>query len=136
MEKEDKICHLTEKTKTKSLIDKINNNDYIRSPDEELLQMTRQETKTILMARYGMLQCGINFKGTEKLQCPACNILDSEDHRLNSCKSWQDTNLFNDTEKIPFDCVYSTDIAVLRNVIPKIENVWNTRSAHGTMNTP
>ena len=28
---------LVEKTKTKSLIDKINNNEYTRSPDEELL---------------------------------------------------------------------------------------------------
>ena len=127
---------LVEKTKTKSLIAKINNNEYTRSPDEELLQMTRQETKTILMARFGMLQCGVNFKGTEKLQCPTCNILDDEDHRLNSCQSWQDTNLFNVAEKIPFESVYSTDITVLRNIIPKIENIWNTRSAHGTMNTP
>ena len=97
--------------------------------------MTRQETKTILMARYGMLQCGVNYKGTVQLQCLTCNVLDNEDHRLNACKSWQETNLFNETDKIPFECVYSTDVTVLRNIIPKIENVWNTRSAHGTMNT-
>ena len=96
--------------------------------------MTRQETKTIIMARYGMLECGTNYKGTTKSQCSACNVIDNEDHRLNFCQSWQDTNLFGETEKIPFDCIYSTDIVVLRGIIPKIEHIWNTRSAHGTMN--
>ena len=86
------------------------------------------------MARFGMLQCGVNYKGTINQQCSTCNTLDNEEHRLNYCKLWQDMNLYNEAEKIPFEHVYSADITVLRNIIPKIENIWNTRSAHGTMN--
>ena len=97
--------------------------------------MTRQETKTILMARFGMLDCGANYKSTKSLQCTTCNLLDNEDHRLNTCKSWHETNFYNEIEKIPFESVYSSDTTVLRNIIPKIEQVWNTRTAHGSMNT-
>ena len=53
--------------------------------------MTKQETKTILMARFGMLVCGANYEGTESLQCTTCNLLDNEDHRF-----------YNEIEKIPF----------------------------------
>ena len=127
--------NLIEKTKTKSIINKITSHEYTRSPCEEFLLMTKQETKTILMARFGMLVCGANYKGTESLQCTTCNLLDNEDHRLNTCKSWHEINFYNEIEKIPFDSVYSNDTVVLRNIIPKIEQVWNTRTAHGSMNT-
>ena len=46
-----------------------------------------------------------------------------------------ETNFYNEIEKIPFESVYSSDTTVLRNIIPKIEQVWNTRTAHGSMNT-
>ena len=45
-----------------------------------------------------------------------------------------DTNCYDDDEKVNFETVYFNDINVLRSIIPKIEGVWNTSNAHGTMN--
>ena len=42
-------------------------------------------------------------------------------------------NYCDHEQKIPFKNIYSNDITVLRDIIPKIENVWNTNCAHGTM---
>ena len=125
----------TPKTKTATIIDKIRQDNYKRQPEKEFLSMTKRETKTIMTARYGMLQCGRNFKGTEKLTCQSCKVLDDENHRLNSCPKWSDINLANETEKANFHDVYSGDIHILRNIIPHIETLWNVKNAHGTMNT-
>ena len=65
-------CYKTEdgikvpKTKTHTIIDKISNEEYKRSPEHELLHMTKHETKTVIIARYGMLECGKNYKWTQK----------------------------------------------------------------------
>ena len=81
-----------------------------------------------------MLQCGKNYKGTLSELCNQCKSVDDEDHRLNYCIKWRNTNYYDVTEKINFDLIYLADIEVLRYVIMKIEKVWNTRNAHGTMN--
>ena len=86
-----------------------------------------------MIARYKMLDCGINFKGSRSILCPTCKKTDNEDHRLNYCTRYRTTNNCDYDEKVNFDDVYSSDISVLKNVIRKIENVWNTRVAHGTM---
>ena len=109
--------------------------EYVRSPEQELLKSTRQETKTILIARYGMLECGKNFKGSSNPNCSACHCTDDESHRMNYCRLWRSINLFDETNKLDFNLVYSHDINILRTIIPKIEQVWNTKNAHGTMNT-
>ena len=83
-----------------------------------------------------MLECGKNFRGSLKELCNECNIYDDENHRLNHCSKWKDTNLYNNDEKVDINLMYSNDINVLRQIISKIEGVWNIKTAHGTMNTP
>ena len=97
--------------------------------------MTKHETKTIMIARYGMLECGQNFKGTLKENCDQCDTIDNEDHRLNHCIKLREMNFHDADDKVKFDDIYSNDAYVLKNVILAIEKVWNTRNAHGTMRT-
>ena len=86
-----------------------------------------------MIARYGMLECGNNFKGTMNAFCDSCKVLDDENHRLNYCEKYNDINFVSADEKIDFDLVYSRDINELRKILPRINDVWDTRNAHGTM---
>ena len=145
IEKKNKIrlledCHKevdgqkTRKTKTSFIVDHIENQDYQRTPLNEILQSTKTETKTLLTARFGMLECGRNFKGTKDKQCVKCGVLDDETHRLNHCTLYEQINFCSSVEKVDFRDTYSTDICMLRAVIPKIQQVWNIKSANGSMN--
>ena len=133
-------CYKTEngtttlKTKTAHLASILREDNYERSPQKELALCTKQETKTLIIARFGMLECGVNFKGTMREICRTCNTLDNEHHRLNECTNYRELNFSNEDTKVNFQDVFSTDINVLRNVIPKIQQVWNVKNAHGTMN--
>ena len=59
-------CHKKEngtlvvKSKTAHIIDRIENPSYQRKPLNVILQLTKQETKTLIIARYRMLECGRN----------------------------------------------------------------------------
>ena len=118
------------KTKTRSIVERMSNSTYTRTPEPTILQ-TKQTTKTILIARYGMLDCGNNFKGSSKGICITCNKIDDEDHRLNECPKWTDSET---NEKINFDLIYSTDIEEIYPVLTRVNQLWNTRYAHGSMN--
>ena len=91
-------CHKTyggnrvPKTKTRSIIEKINTSEYTRKPETTILRMTKLETKTLITARYGMLECGKNLGGTIGGTCSECNVYDDENHRLNYCKRWKEIN--------------------------------------------
>ena len=123
------------KTKTKSIINHISKQEYKRGPNKELLSCTKQEAKTILIARYRMLECGTNFKGTIKELCNNCNVLDDETHRLNYCEKYKTVNYYESDLKVDFNDIYSADIHTLRVLLPKIEKVWNTKNANGSMNS-
>ena len=122
-------CHkkengvLTPKTKTKHIIQHLNGNTYQRAPLNEILYCTKQQTKTILIARFGMLECGKNFKGSLKETCTQCNEIDDEDHRLNHCRKYQDINLYNSACKVNFNDVFSSNEQTVRNIIAHIEKV-------------
>ena len=120
------------KTKTKSIISKITREGYVRSPEPMILRSTKYEAKTILIARYGMLDCGVNFKGTMRPICVTCNTRDNEDHRLNECPKWGGA-VENEVEKINFEDIYSDDIDKIRAVIKKLTKIWNTKNANGSM---
>ena len=79
-----------------------------------------------------MLECGKNHKGTLSLKCITCDIEDDEDHRLNDCPKWQHRSSYGQ-ERVNFKEIYSNDISTLRKIIPAIQNLWNVKSAHGTM---
>ena len=80
-----------------------------------------------------MLECGANFKNSRSITCLTCKKTDDEDHRLNHCVRYRAINYHDQVEKVNFADVYSADINVLKKMIEKIETVWNTRNAHGTM---
>ena len=80
-----------------------------------------------------MLECGKNYRGTITENCLTCNVIDNEEHRLNVCMRFSDTNYSNDTEKIPLETIYSEDVNSLRIIIERIEKIWNVKTGHGTI---
>ena len=133
-------CHKTEnntqirKTKTAHIVDTIQERTYTRGPSPEILQCNKQETKTLIIARFGMLECGKNFKGTLNELCSTCNEFDNENRRLNDCPLYKNVNLFNTHCKVNFMNIFSTDVNTFKPVIKLIEKVWNVQTAHGSMN--
>ena len=89
------------KTKTETIAQKLDKDQYKRSLQTEFLYMTKNETKTVMIARYGMLDCGKNYKGTASSNCSTCKVYNNENHRLNSCKKWNFNN--------PLDTDFSVD---------------------------
>ena len=134
-------CHKTEngenkrKSKTAHIVDKIKDPAYRRGPLEELTKCTKLETKTILLSRFRMLECGNNFKGSYSANCNVCDTKDDEKHRMNYCSKFRTTNNYDCQNKIEFDKVFSVNIETLRDIIPKISQIWNARNANGTMLT-
>ena len=122
------------KTKTREIVDYIENEHYQREVGRDILQFSKQETKTLIISRYRMLECGNNFKGTHCSKCEKCLKLDDEEHRLNHCVKYRTINHFDDVDKVDFQMIYSTDCAKLKNIIHEITKVWNLRNSHGTMN--
>ena len=121
------------KTKTKSILEKLLEPHYVRQPEKEILYTTKYETKTILIARYGMLVCGANFKGTMKSTCQTCNVMDDEKHRLNICPLWNDPDDIETRALIDFDVIHSPDIEKIRPMLKEIGRLWNTKCAGGSM---
>ena len=121
------------KTKTASIIPIITEHSYRRAPQFTILKTSKQETKTIMMTRYGSLECGKNFKGTLTLNCDICNCLDDETHRINLCPKWKDVNLFYSDTKLDFSQVYSNTLTEIRTITAQIIKIWNTNNACGTI---
>ena len=97
--------------------------------------MTKNETKTVMIARYGMLDCGKNYKGTASSNCSTCNVYDNENHRLNSCKKWNFNNPLDTDFSVDFNNIFSNDVNVLKVLIPYIQSVWNVKNGHGSIRT-
>ena len=88
-----------------------------------------------MIARYAMLECGKNYKGTMSLMCSDCCSIDDEEHRLNNCPKYGNINYVNDDCAIRFDTIFSDKIDDLKLIIPRIANVWNVKSGQGSMST-
>ena len=124
----------TPKTKSAHIIPKLNDTNYTRKPLEELSHLSKREAKTLIIARYGMLECGRNFKGTQSEQCITCCCIDDEEHRLNVCPLYSSTNYNDYSDKIKFETIFSNNIVTIREILPRIANVWNTKIGQGSMN--
>ena len=98
-----------------------------------LLKCSKQETETILIARFGMLECGFNFKGTQSETCATCNDIDNENHRLNHCERFRAFNLFNSRDEVNFKKIYTSNIEDIRSMLGKLSKVWNTFKGVGSM---
>ena len=83
-----------------------------------------------------MLECGVNYKGTMAQICRSCEVTDDENHRLNECTNFSETNRANDPLKSNFEHVYSTNDDTLKAIINDIQNVWELRYANGRMRKP
>ena len=86
-----------------------------------------------MIARFRMLQCGNNYKGTMNHICDTCDCLDDEEHRLNWCSKFAHNNFRNNPDKIEFDTIYSDDICTIRNAISRIRTVWDVSNGNGSM---
>ena len=95
------------KTKTSHIVDQIEDPSYQRTPLKELLKFTKQETKAIMLGRYGMLECGKNFEGTKSVNCGNCNVHDDEGHRINDCSKFRTVNYFDNDTKVDFNLIFS-----------------------------
>ena len=120
------------KSKTAFLIDEIDSDQYERKLMEPIQKLNRHQTKGLFLS-FRMLECGRNFKSTLPEVCPTCDVTDNEHHRLNICTRFRQTNLCDTVNKVNFEDVFSSDIAVITNALSHIENVWNLKLGHGSM---
>ena len=88
----------------------------------------------LIIARFGMLECGKNFKGTMNEICLNCNTRDTEEHRLNECSNYLNVNYVDHDENIPFSSIYSEDLTILKPIMKRIGTVWNLKTGNGSMN--
>ena len=120
------------KSKTLYALEKVNTNGYRRKPMQPLTSLNQVEAKTLVLARFRMLECGKNFRGMSPEICTNCNKTDNEHHRLNLCSRFRHTNLCDSNEKVAFADVLSDDAEKVKNILKVIMKVWNIR--HGGMN--
>ena len=121
------------KTKSISVLKTVEDSNYVRKPCEEILSLSKIECKSLIIAKFGMLECGANFKGTMNLNCITCNVIDNEEHRLNHCVKFKDINMYNESDKCPFETIYSNDIGKIRSMLSIIDKIWNVSMGHGSM---
>ena len=132
-------CHKKEgnmivpKTKTQSILKTVENDNYIRKPCNEILSLSKNECRSLIIARFGMLECGANFKGTMNINCVTCGTVDNEEHRLNHCLKLKDVNFHNENNKCPFETIYSNDTNTIRLMLKKIDKIWNVSMGRGSM---
>ena len=130
-------CHKTvngvsiPKTKTARILGRITDSKYERGMDKIASQLSRQQCKTLILAKYGMLDCGQNFKGNKNENCSLCGTIENEDHIINHCPKYLSTR--ESLDQINFDDIYSDQIEVIKTIIPVLEMFWNTSSANGSL---
>ena len=88
-----------------------------------------------MMARFGMLECGNNFKGSMASMCDSCNLVDDENHRMNYCPKYQEFNNYHLEQKVDFSSIYASDPLILKPLICEIAKVWNVKNGRGVMQT-
>ena len=132
-------CFETKSGETKAktiatfLVEKIDAEQYKRQPREPISKLNRHEAKVLILARFHMLECGKNFKGTLPEICPTSHVTDNEQHRLNYSIRFRDTILCDHLNKLNFDDIYQNDLTIVKNVIQHIEKVWNLKTGQECM---
>ena len=125
-------CHKTErgekrlKTKTKNLMDKIEDKNYVRKPIDAIFNLSSIETRALIMGRFGMLDCKVNFsKGYGGKMCGECRVLDDESHRINDCLTYRNVNLVDSDDRIDFSMIHSEDEEQIAKVVKVILSMWD-----------
>ena len=123
-----------EKQKTKHLLQKLKDENYMRQPCVQTLNKNKHQCRARVMAMYGMLDCGNNFKtGYRGKNCSECNMLDDENHRINYCKKYKNQNLYHSYLKIDFDSIYSGNENATKRVIEVVNDLWNLNNGNNSM---
>ena len=123
-----------EKTKTKYLVSRLQENEYEHNAHRSSLNLTRLQTKAIIMARSGMLECAANYKnGYRSNICKECKMTDDENHRINECTKYTGVNYQGQTEKFDFCDVYSDTKEVLQSAAHVINKVWDLVNGKNSM---
>ena len=78
----------------------------------------------------------LTFKGTIPELCKHCQLPDNENHRLNECGFWKETNFVDQNDNIGFQDVFSSDPQTLDTVISRIRSVWELSFGNGSMKKP
>ena len=132
-------CHKKEgnifvpRMKTKPILETLEASDYKRESCKEIMSLSKNECKSLIIARFGMLECGVNFKGTMNNECNLCRTVDNEEHRLNHCMKFREVNCYNEKEKSPFNLIYSNNVNTIRTMLAKINRTWNVSMGNGAM---
>ena len=123
-----------EKTKTKYLISRLQADQNIYNIHKPSICLTRLQSKAIIMARSGMLDCATNYKnGYKTTRCKECKVTDDENHRINECKKYAGTNNFGLTDKFDFTDVFSDSNEVLQSAAHVINGIWDLANGKNLM---
>ena len=139
-EKLKAACHskergkIRQKTKTRTIIEKIDNPDYTRKPLAIINNLSALETRAMLMGRYGMLDCKANYSmGYGGKECGQCMVVDDVDHRVNWCGNYKHSNLCESQTKIDMEMLYCDDIEKIRPIIVRILSMWDLEHGKNSM---
>ena len=122
------------KTKTKSLVHLLENEDYTRKPEVFMHSNNKLIARAFIMGRYGMLQCASNYSmGSGGKMCRNCGITDDENYRINDCVLWATTNLFNSHDKLDFDTIHSDDEVESMKVVERVLMMWDLANGKNIM---
>ena len=124
-----------QKTKTKFVMNKVNDCDFERKPDNFIIKNhSITHTRALIMGRYGMLKWANNFShGHGTRNCDVCNVVDDESHRMNECIKWGGINLADKTEKISFNDIYLDDYHRCLAVVVLILSIWDLENGKNEM---
>ena len=122
------------KTKTKSIVPLLESQDYERKPQSFMRENNKLITRAYIMGRYGMLQCAANYStGYATKECKDCGVTDDENHRINHCKTWRSTNLYDSCDKINFDDIYDDDRAKSLKIVERVLLMWDLGNGKNAM---
>ena len=123
-----------EKTKTKVLLKRLRSDTYERKPCMKTLEKTRILARTRIMSEFYMLDCATNYKvGYRGVNCNICKVLDDENHRINMCGKYQETNLAKSPVKIDFSYIHSENEETVERILYVINQIWDLKNDKNTM---
>ena len=123
-----------EKTKTKSVIEIVERDNYRRNPSPLISKLSCLETRALIMGRYGMLECKANFScGYGSKICDECNVEDNESHRMNHCPKYRSINRYDESVKVNFGDIYSDELKIAGPVIEAVLSMWDLANGRNKM---
>ena len=86
------------------------------------------------MVCYNVHQTSVRDTGGKN--CRNCGSIDNEDHRINNCELYKETNLYECDVKIDYEKLYSECKLESMPVVVKILELWDLGNGRNCMRTP